>query len=126
MINFVIRGETFEECGGTYWTWSQLLSGDLFEEEGVWIMSRLLVIQTTQLLFIGFKTYALTLFIEHAINRCEKWQANLLPDLPQWVYDFVPTPRQARLALWPAFSVAVFIMVTIFSLYLPRYVLFEH
>ena len=120
MINYVIRGESFEDCGGIYWTWKQLITGELFEEEGVWLMSRLLIIQTIQALFIGFKIYALTLFIEHAIGLCEEWQANLQPDLPQWVYDFVPTPTQARLALWPAFSVAVLIMLTIFFIYLPR------
>jgi hypothetical protein len=76
MINFVIRGETFEDCGGLVWTWRQLASQDLFEEEGVWIMSRLHVIQTIQALLIGFKTYALTLFIEEVVRRCEQWQAD--------------------------------------------------
>ena len=76
MINFVIRGETFEDCGGLIWTWKQLASRELFEEEGVWIMSLLLVIQTIQALFIGFKTYALALFIEEVLRRCEQWQAD--------------------------------------------------
>lgn len=92
MINFVIRGERFEDCGGLIWTWKRLFSEDLFEEDGVWIMSRLLVIQMIQALFIGFKTYALTLFIEEAVRRCQHWQDNLQPDLPQWVYDVSREP----------------------------------
>ena len=77
MINFVTRGETFEECGGFIWTWKQLFSGSLFEEEGIWIMSRLLVIQTIQAMFIGFKAYALTLLIKAAVRWCQEWQDNL-------------------------------------------------
>lgn len=85
MINFVIRGEMFEDCGGLIWTWKQLYSGDLFEEEGVWIMSRLLVIQMIQALFISFKSYAYVLFIEGALQRCQKWQDDLRPGYPRWV-----------------------------------------
>lgn len=43
-----------------------------------------------------------------------------ISDLPQWIYDFVPTPREAGIALWPAFAVALTIMLTIFFVYLPR------
>jgi len=122
MINFVIRGERFEDTGGIVWTWKSLFSGYLFEEEGIWIMSRLLVIQTIQALFIGFKTYALSLFVRHILVKCQLWQDNLWPDLPQWVYNFVPAPKEARIALWPAFTAAVLVMLIIFFVYLPRHV----
>lgn len=41
MINYVMSGETFENCGGLAWTWKQIITRDLFEQEGIWIMSRL-------------------------------------------------------------------------------------
>jgi hypothetical protein len=36
MMNFVLRGESFEEVGGIFWTWKRLLTGKLFAEDGVW------------------------------------------------------------------------------------------
>jgi hypothetical protein len=41
-------------------------------------------------------------------------------DYPEWVYDLVPTPQQAQAALYPALGVALFVMITIFLIYIPR------
>ena len=59
MLNFVLRGERREDyCGGLVWTWRRLLSGALFDEEGIWIASRLIIIQGVQLILLAFYTYS--------------------------------------------------------------------
>ena len=55
MMNFVNRGESFEECGRLIWTWMRLLSGALLNDDG--IASYLMVIQTVQLILFAFTTY---------------------------------------------------------------------
>jgi hypothetical protein len=120
MINFVLRGESFEECGGLTWTWTRLLSGALFDEEGIWIASRLIIIQTVQLCLIGFFTFLGLLLVEEATERASQAQEDLLPGYPDWVYDIVPTPKQVQTALYPALGVGIFVMITLFLAYIPR------
>jgi hypothetical protein len=122
MINFVIRGESFEDCGGLAWTWMRLLSGALFEEDGIWIASRLIIIQTVQLFLFAFVTYTGVLLVNEATKRAEQAQAILQPGYPQWVYEIVPTPNQVKIALYPALGIVMFVMITLFLVYIPRYV----
>jgi hypothetical protein len=122
MINFVIRGESFEDCGGLAWTWMRLLSGALFEEDGIWITSRLIIIQTVQLFLFAFVTYTGVLLVNEAMKRAEQAQAILQPGYPQWVYEIVPTPNQVKIALYPALGIVMFVMITLFLVYIPRYV----
>jgi hypothetical protein len=121
MANFVLRGERFEDCGGMVWTWKRLISGALFDEEGIWIMSRLVIIQTAQLLFFAVSTFALLLVINEAAKRAGQANLELEPGYPQWVYDIVPTASQVRIALYPALAVSMLDMLTIFLIYIPRY-----
>ena len=58
MVNFVLKGERFEDCAGVFWTYKRLLSGALFDEEGVWIASRLIIIQSVQAVFVVFLSYS--------------------------------------------------------------------
>jgi hypothetical protein len=120
ITNFVLRGESFEECGGLSWTWTRLLSGALFDEEGIWIASRLIIIQTAQLCLIGFFLYAGLLLVEEATEQAAQAQEALEPGYPDWVYDIVPTPKQVKTALYPALGVAIFVMITLFLVYIPR------
>jgi uncharacterized membrane protein len=120
MMNFVLRGENFEECGGLTWTWTRLLSGALFDEEGIWIASRLIIIQTVQLCLIGFVLYSGLLLVEEATERAAQAQEDLMPGYPDWVYDIVPTPKQVRTALYPALGVGIFVMITLYLVYIPR------
>jgi hypothetical protein len=122
MINFVIGGESFEDCGGLAWTWMRLLSGALFEEDGIWIASRLIIIQTVQLFLFAFVTYTGVLLVNEATKRAEQAQAILQPGYPQWVYEIVPTPNQVKIALYPALGIVMFVMITLFLVYIPRYV----
>jgi hypothetical protein len=121
MANYVLRGESFEDCGGLFWTWKRVLSGALFDEEGIWIMARLIIIQTAQFLFFAIFTYGLLLVINEAAIRAEQASLELQPGNPQWVYDIVPTAGQVRLALYPALAVAMFVMLTICFIYMARY-----
>lgn len=121
MANYLLRGERYEpECGGMFWTWKRVLSGALFDEEGVWICSRLVTIQTAQLFLFAFVTYSGFLLVGEASIRAEKARAELEPGYPQWVFDFVPTSQQVRIALYPALAVAMLVMLVIFLIYIPR------
>jgi len=122
ITNFMLRGESFEEVGGLIWTWKRLLSRKLFAEDGVWIMSRLIIIQTAQLVLIIFFAYSGVLIVQQVAERAQTFQDDLEPGYPEWLYTFVPTPKQAQSALSPAVGVAVFVMIIIFLIYLPSYV----
>jgi hypothetical protein len=121
MANFVLRGEIYEDCGGLFWTWKRVFSGALFDEEGIWIMSRLIIIQTAQFLFFAVFTFALLLVIDQAAIMAEEARGELQPGNPPWVYDIVPTAQQVRIALYPALAAAMFVMLAISLIYIPRY-----
>jgi hypothetical protein len=124
MLNFILRGDRDEGyCGGLAWTWRRLLSGALFDEEGIWIASRLIIIQTAQLILLVFVTYSGFLLIATVSKQAGEATATLQPGYPQWVYDIVPTSQQVKIALYPAITVAMFVMIFIFLVYIPRYVL---
>jgi len=120
MMNFVLRGESFENIGGLFWTWKRLFTRKLFVEDGVWIMSRLIIIQVIQFFLIVFYAYSGVLIVQEVARQAQEFQDTLQPGYPDWVYTFVPTPQQAQSALYPAVGVAVFVMITIFLIYLPR------
>lgn len=61
--------------------------------------------------------------IDAAAQRADEMKKSLEEDydnLPQWVYDVVPTSGQVRGALYPALGMADVVMVLLFVLYLPR------
>jgi hypothetical protein len=99
-----------------------LLSGALFDEEGIWIASRLIIIQTVQFCLIGFLLYSGVLLVEEATERAAQAQEALLPGYADWVYDIVPTPKQVQTALYPALGAGIFVMITLFLVYIPRFV----
>ena len=107
MMNFVLRGESFEEIGGLLWTWKRLFSRKLFDEDGVWIMSRLIIIQVVQFFLILFYAYTGVVLVQEIAARAQNFQDELEPGYPDWFYTFVPTPQQAEAALYPAVGVGV-------------------
>lgn len=74
MMNFVLRGESFEDIGGPFWTWKRLLSGKLFADDGVWIMTRLIIIQVIQLHLIVFYGYSGVLLVEKVAEQAQTFQ----------------------------------------------------
>ena len=54
MLNFVAHGEKVENCGGLWWTWKRVLhTKELIQKEGIWIHSRLVVGQASQLILLA-------------------------------------------------------------------------
>jgi hypothetical protein len=118
--NFVLYGETTVPAGSITWTWANILSGSLFEVEGIWLPARLLIFQGAQLLFGSVLSFLLVTSVEPLAKRADDAKADLGDGLPQWVYDIVPTAAQVRYALYPASGVAIFMMVAITLVYMPR------
>jgi hypothetical protein len=121
MRNFVLHGERSELSGGALWTWRRLLNGSLFHTEGIWINTRLIVIQVAQFLVGTVFSIVLLVSVERIAGEAEDARAALTPDLPQWVIDIVPTRQMVYRALYPATFTAMLVMVLLFLLYIPRY-----
>lgn len=84
MLNFALRGKQLEAAGGIMWTWRRLWSGNLFDTEGIWLPTRLLVFQAAQIaagIVIIFVAFTIT---EWAGNEARTFQADLDPSLPDW------------------------------------------
>jgi hypothetical protein len=124
MRNFVLRGERYEMAGGFFWTWRRLLNGDLFQTEGIWLNTRLLVLQLAQVLVAAVYSFILLRSVVLIADRAEKTRAELNPGLPQFVYDLVPTRRMVYIALYPASITAICVMTLLILIYIPRY--FDH
>jgi hypothetical protein len=124
VLNFILRGDNSEQCGGLLWTWKKILNKTLFEEEGVWIHTRLLVGQTGQLMvivFLGFLLFVGTKYVADAaaMAREELERTGEIVDLPQWVYDFIPTREQVYQTFYPGAATAMIVAISIFFLYIP-------
>jgi hypothetical protein len=121
--NFVLYGETTVPAGSLIWTWANIRSGNLFEVEGIWLPARLLIFQAAQVLFGTALSLLLVITVEPLAKQADDAQASLGEsgdNLPQWVYDIVPTAAQVRYALYPASGVAIFMMWSIALVYMPR------
>jgi hypothetical protein len=121
--NFLLYGESTTLAGSFVWSWRQILSGRLFDEEGIWLPSRLVVFQVVQVLFASVAIYFLYERVEIVAAEADKSRESLPPNLPQWIYDISPTGDQVRLALYPACFTGAAVMGVIILLYIPRYAL---
>ena len=101
--NFVLYGETHEECASLIWTWRNLLSGRLFDTEGVWIPTRVMIFQAAQVAFGLFVCTVFFVAIEGLAQVADDAVESLPDDeaIPDWVYDIVPNGKQVRIALLP-------------------------
>jgi hypothetical protein len=124
--NFTLRGEGKVDAGSLVWSWRKILSGELYEEEGIWLPSRLIIFQVAQVaigLFFSFLIFRVVRIAADAADEATaeieslRIRERLLPD---WVVDFVPTGDEVRLALEPAAIIAVIVCVILVLLYIPR------
>lgn len=121
MLNFVQHTSDTERCGGFFWTWRRIYNTELFADEGVWLQSRLYVIQAAQLVisvFLGFFFFYGTALIADQAEESRKTLDDV-ENLPQWVLDFVPTRQQVYYALYPASSIAMLVVVGLITVYIP-------
>jgi hypothetical protein len=118
--NYVLFGESHESAGYLVWTWQQLLSGRLYDTEGVWLPARLWIFQIGQILVAVLLCVLLFTFIETVVESADQATADLPEGLPEWIYDIVPTGRETRIALTPAAWMAVIVCISLILLYIPR------
>jgi ascorbate-specific PTS system EIIC-type component UlaA len=87
MLNFVLRGKQTETAGGILWTWQRLWSGNLFDTEGIWLPTRLLVFQATQVAAGIVIIYMVFFVTQWAAKEARTFQAELDPTLPDWAKE---------------------------------------
>jgi hypothetical protein len=117
--SYMSKGGTRVVEGNILWVWRRILTGELFDTEGIWLPSRLLVFQFGQVIISMFTLFFLFFFVETAANKADEAQKNLDPDLPKWFLEFVPTGSQVRMSLTPAACVAVTIFAFSILIYIP-------
>lgn len=120
MKNFVLYGRQNENAGGFLWTWRRLLSRSLFEEEGLWIHSRLYVIQFGQIVFSGLFVGILIAQIPFFARDAQRAHDTLPDGVPQWVVDFVPKSWMVRASMYPAVTSAAAVCIALILFYIPR------
>jgi hypothetical protein len=120
MLNFVLRGQREENAGGFLWTFRLVFSGELFDTEGIWLPTRLLVFQGAQVVIAAFLSFGFIYITKESIKSAEEAQADLDDDLPGWVLAIVPTPTDVKIALYPATAVAMIVMLVLIFIYIPR------
>jgi hypothetical protein len=88
-LQYILKGKTVDDSGGMLWSWRQFLTGRLFDTEGIWLPSRLIVIQGVLLgisIVLGLILLGVT---EYAADEADKAQESLDQDLPTWVVQYV-------------------------------------
>jgi hypothetical protein len=84
--NFVLHGESKVSGQGSFrWTWQHIMSGRLFDTEGIWLPTRLLVFQAGQLIFGTFTVYFAFVGVEYLADKADEAVDALGENLPQWV-----------------------------------------
>ena len=119
--NFILYGEKHEEVGGVLWTFWRLFNGSLLYQEGLWISTRILIIQVAQILIGSFTIVVLFIFTRYAADSADDFRRGLDPSTtPDWIYDLVPTGAMLTGSLVPATVVAMALMVITIAIYIPR------
>lgn len=120
MRNYICRGERYEEVGGVFYCLWRLIDGSLLDEEGIWLHTRLLVIQVAQIGIAMFTTVLLFLLQAQLGIGADDLRATLDPfNLPDWIMEIFPTGEMVHTALSPAGFIAMVFMAIIISLYIP-------
>jgi hypothetical protein len=118
--NFLLCGEHLEVAGGFFWTWKRIVNGSLFDEEGIWLNSRLIVLQACQIVFGTVVSILLFQLVDVAAQRAQASRDALEPGLPQWYYDMFPNAQMVKWALYPAWATATAVIFLLICVYVPR------
>lgn len=117
--NYTLKGESKAKIGNIFWVAERILTGELFDTEGIWLPSRLLIFQAGQITFSCFILFYLFIVVERAADAADEASKNLNPALPSWYIDFVPTGAQVRKALMPAAIISVGVCFCLVLIYIP-------
>jgi hypothetical protein len=121
MLNYVLKGQQKEKIGGIVWTFGQVFSGRLFDTEGIWLPTRLIVFQGAQVIIAAFLGFAFIFITITAADMADEAQGTLDDyDMPQWAIDIVPTRQDVQIALYTSSGVAILAMFNIILIYIPR------
>lgn len=118
--NYTLNGEKFEDAGSLLWAWERIITGELFDSEGIWLPSRLIIFQFGQIAIAIMTLFLLFIFVGKVAKAADNAQTTISDGLPDWFYDFVPTGKQVKWALVPAASISVAVSVFLILLYIPR------
>lgn len=118
------RHRAYDDVGGFIWTWSRLLSRELFSEHGIWIHSRLAVATEGQILiFFAFIMIILQTtndLADEADSTIRKIEASETPGYSKhfalWV---MPTGQMIRQSSYTGLAVAAIVGIFIILLYVP-------
>mmetsp|Transcript_53181 Transcript_53181/g.159171 ORF Transcript_53181/g.159171 Transcript_53181/m.159171 type:complete len:1076 (-) Transcript_53181:971-4198(-) len=77
LVNYSLHENCVEQAGGFIWTWSRLISGELFSVEGVWISARLWAGNLAQV-FLSLFIIAFGVFTTNKL--VDKWREGLYSD----------------------------------------------
>jgi hypothetical protein len=119
--SFLGQIDQYESCGGFFWTWQRILNGDLLCTEGVWINTRLIIMQVAQVVVGVFFAAAVLIFVEAAADEAEEAIASLPADTPQWVVDLFPTGTMVKRSFYPSSVLAMVAELFLILIYIPRY-----
>lgn len=89
--NFLLHGEDRVTCGNIFWTWKRIISGEMFDHDGIWFPARLWIFQFGQIVIAVIVIFALIQFMDAAKKAADEAQDGLGEGLPDWVYQIVPT-----------------------------------
>jgi hypothetical protein len=121
MLNYVLRCQKEEKTGGIIWTFGQIYTGRLFDTEGVWLPTRLIVFQGAQVIIALFLGFAFILVTITAADMAGDAQGTLDDwDMPQWAIDIVPTRQGVQVALYTSSVMAILSMFNLILIYIPR------
>ena len=124
--NFILRGHRYQASGGILWTFWKICDGSLFNEEGLWMSTRLVVIQIGQLVSGTFIIVFFFVQTERLAKRADEYRDSLAEDgYPNFIMDIFPTGAMVRGALFPASIVALIISAMIVLLHVPRQVFLQ-
>ena len=96
MLNYVLIRQTPEDVGGMFWTWRMLLTQRLFDTEGIWLPTRLVVVQGTLFIFFIIMALVLNAVTNIVAQQALNAEANMDPTLPDWVQKYVLFIVRAR------------------------------
>jgi len=119
--NFILYGERIEWAGGIFWTWWRIFDGSLFSDEGLWISTRLVVIQVAQ----GFVAFLFNLILivatETGAQALDDYRQELEDEgeTSETLFEIIPTGKMIRSAFFPAAFCSIVISVFLCSLYVP-------
>lgn len=80
LLNFQSREETTERVGGIWYWWKRVLNGSIFNEEGIWLHSRLVSSTVTQFFICIFLVVFFAIVLLEIMQRFNAKQASENPD----------------------------------------------